>query len=279
MTSKIYISKVESINDGDDKTAAANVENIISLRHPKSDASASYAFKNGLLQELHWFKQSYGSWFLGDYVCEDGSLYISTPVDPIFILLPIFADARMKRGTDLGVFRQLDEILYIEGYPGYRRLMSMAEDSMHLVCEVKEVGSSKFFRLDDSKVLSWLCCKVVHLKASLAKLDKNYAIQDERETLKEIVSILGEYLKDEPWLTLLCSHLKLNWQEALQNTPRNEKEPGFLEDTPMPSRPLSGKVDTAKKKSSNAKQTKKLKAETDSQNIKNMFQRVTRRRS
>ena len=25
---------------------------------------------NGLLQELHWFKQSYGSWFVGDYVCE-----------------------------------------------------------------------------------------------------------------------------------------------------------------------------------------------------------------
>ncbi|ONK58079.1 uncharacterized protein A4U43_C09F7900 [Asparagus officinalis] len=62
---------------------------------------------------------------------------------------------------------------------------------------------------------------------------------DQSIVVKEVVSKLGEYLKDEPWLTLLYSHLKLNWHEALQNTPRNEKEPGFLEDTPMPSRPLS----------------------------------------
>lgn len=30
----------------------------------------SYLHRDGVLQELHWFKQSYGSWFLGDYVCE-----------------------------------------------------------------------------------------------------------------------------------------------------------------------------------------------------------------
>lgn len=109
----------------------------------------SYLHRDGVLQELHWFKQSYGSWFLGDYVCEgimigwgfgadhqtkllpfslhpshnrldtlnlywkkkknckfwysacwsavaDGSLYTATPVDPVFIFLPIFEEARMK---------------------------------------------------------------------------------------------------------------------------------------------------------------------------------------
>lgn len=44
---------------------------------------------------------------------------------------------KMQKGTDLGMFRQLDEILYVEGYPGYLHLMSMAVDSMQLVCEVK----------------------------------------------------------------------------------------------------------------------------------------------
>ncbi|OMP03527.1 Ribonuclease H2, subunit B [Corchorus olitorius] len=56
----------------------------------------SYLLCNGSLQELHWFKQSYGSWFLGDYVSEDGSLYTATPIDPVFIMLPIFEEARMK---------------------------------------------------------------------------------------------------------------------------------------------------------------------------------------
>nr|DAD44024.1 TPA_asm: hypothetical protein HUJ06_002254 [Nelumbo nucifera] len=67
------------------------------LRHPKSGDTTSYFFINGSIQEFHWFKQSYGSWFIGDYVCEDGCLYTATPIDPIFILLPIFEEARMKK--------------------------------------------------------------------------------------------------------------------------------------------------------------------------------------
>lgn len=33
-------------------------------------STTCYAFINGFLQELNWFKQLYGSWFLGDSVCE-----------------------------------------------------------------------------------------------------------------------------------------------------------------------------------------------------------------
>ncbi|EMS63126.1 Ribonuclease H2 subunit B [Triticum urartu] len=118
-----------------------------------------YLFTDGQLHEFNWFKERYGSWFLGDYVCEDGSVYYCTLVDPIFVLLPLFEAARMSNGKDLGKFRQLDEILYIEGYPGYQHLMSIAGKHMELVCEVKEVANMKFFRLDDSKVLTWMCCK------------------------------------------------------------------------------------------------------------------------
>jgi ribonuclease H2 subunit B len=98
----------------------------------------------------------------------DGSVYYCTLVDPIFVLLPLFEAARMsvctykdifrgmwfifrpillnlkanllpvlQSGKDLGKFRQLDEILYIEGYPGYQHLMSIAGNHMELVCEVK----------------------------------------------------------------------------------------------------------------------------------------------
>ncbi|KAI8547769.1 hypothetical protein RHMOL_Rhmol07G0221300 [Rhododendron molle] len=43
---------------------------LLSLRHPKSGNSTCFLLINGGLQEIHWFKQSYGSWFVGDYVCE-----------------------------------------------------------------------------------------------------------------------------------------------------------------------------------------------------------------
>nr|XP_033516956.1 ribonuclease H2 subunit B isoform X2 [Nicotiana tomentosiformis] len=187
------------------------VGQLLSLQHPKSGNATCYVCVDGSLQELHWFKQSYGSWFLGDYVCEDGRLYTATPVDPVFVLLPIFEEARMKKNDDQGKFRQLDEITYVVGYPGYQHLSSVAENCMQVVCDVKDIGKTQFYRLNDEKVLKWLCFKVIQLKKTLLTLDKNYAARDKKEILTDAVSIIGEYLKDEPWLKLLCSKL---WERA-----------------------------------------------------------------
>ncbi|KAM0054220.1 putative ribonuclease H2 subunit B, wHTH domain-containing protein [Helianthus debilis subsp. tardiflorus] len=150
----------------------------------------------------------------------DGGLYTATPVDPVFILLPMFDQARMKNGNDPGKFRQLDEIIYIHDYPGYRCLSTVAESSMQIVCDFKEIGSTKFFRLNDSKVLAWMLCKVQQLKQTLVKLDKNYAARSEKEictvcetymsarVLADVVMILGEYLADDPWCKVLCDNLR-----------------------------------------------------------------------
>ncbi|KAL2896753.1 Ribonuclease H2 subunit B [Bienertia sinuspersici] len=226
----------------DNGTSGLGSGSLLSLRHPKTGNATDYLFINEGLHELQWFKKSHASWFLGDYVCEDGSLYLSTPVDPIFIMLPIFADARMKKGNDPGKFRQLDEIIYIDGYPGYQHLLPVLEKSMGVVCEVKEIGSTKFFRLDDSKVLAWLCVKVDRLKQTLLTLDKNYAAQDDKHTLAEAVSILREYMKDEPW------------------------ENGRTEST-------------NKKAAKTPSQAKMAKMEKDSHNIRDMFSRATRSRT
>ncbi|WVZ21614.1 hypothetical protein V8G54_008936 [Vigna mungo] len=269
---------------------------MILLRHPKSGNATQYLFANGMLQELQWFKNLYGSWFLGDYITEDGRLYLSTPIDPVFIMLPIFEEARMKKGDDLGRFRQLDEILFIDGYPGYMQLMSVVENCMRVVSEIKEVGSSKFFRLDDSKVLRWLCYKVFQLKQTLPNLDKNYAVQSEKDTCKvftiilcsvgcwrilfcrviDAVSILGEYLKEKPWLELLCNHLKLNILEVTGKVQVYDEgsNPGLCNEL-QEQRSEDKKATTAKK----GRQAKKVKLETESHNIKDMFTRASRKKS
>ncbi|XP_057968673.1 uncharacterized protein LOC131158093 [Malania oleifera] len=252
---------------------------ILSLCHPKSGNTSCYLFINEVLQELHWFKQSYQSRFMGDYVCEDGCLYTATPVDPVFILLPIFEEARMKKAGDPGKFRQLDEIVFVTGYPGYRHLLSIAETSMQLVCEIKEIGSVKFFRLDDTKVLAWLYCKVQQLKQTLSALDKNYAAQDERDTLADAVSILGEYLKDEPWLKLLCNYLKLNIPDAAVKAVDMELLPASVGSSLSSSTSVQGKSRCDKGSTKSGKQAKKVKMGTDSRNIKEMFSRASRKRS
>ncbi|KAL9363674.1 hypothetical protein Peur_046459 [Populus x canadensis] len=277
--SRLLIAPAPSPTAGD--TAAGINGCLLLLRHPKSGNATNYLLSHdnegAVLQELHWFKQSYASWFLGDYVSQDGSLYTATPVDPVFILLPIFEEARMKKRDDLGKFRQLDEIIFINDYPGYHHLMSIAENCMGVVCEIKEIGSSKFFRLDDSKVLAWLYCKVFQLKNALCSLDKNYAAQDEKYTLAGAVSILGEYVKDEPWLMLLLDHLKLNLLEVTSKVLEAENFPTNAEHNPVSSSLLQEKDRSEDKTKRSGKQAKKAKVETESRNIREMFRRACRK--
>ncbi|XP_049931750.1 uncharacterized protein LOC116248298 isoform X2 [Nymphaea colorata] len=243
---------------------------LLSLRHPKSGKPTSYVLLNGTLQEIHWFKQPFGSWFVGDYVCEDGGLYVATPIDPVFIFLPIFEEARMKRGDELGVFRNLDEILFVHGYPAYSHLLPFVEESMHVVCEVKEVGSMKFYRLDDLKVLAWLCQKVEHLKSTLPTLNEMYSLRDEKDTLMDAVSLLGEYLKDDPWLKQLCQHLRLNMEET-------DKKARIIEPVPFVSEASPVQNGRERNTPGNKKQPKKMKVETGSKNIKDMFRSASKK--
>ena len=55
---------------------------------------AQYMRVGGHLQEVNWFKERYRSWFLGDSVISYGGLYLSTPVDPLFLALPILEASR-----------------------------------------------------------------------------------------------------------------------------------------------------------------------------------------
>ncbi|KAK6133742.1 hypothetical protein DH2020_032453 [Rehmannia glutinosa] len=261
----------------DPSTSGKHVGKFLSLRHPRTGNTTCYLYNDGVLQELHWFKQSYGSWFLGDYVCEDGRLYTATPVDLVFILLPIFEEARMKKGNEPGKFRQLDEIIYVNGYPGYESLSSIAERAMQVVCDLKEVGCTKFFRLNDVKVLKWLCYKVHQLKQTLPTLDKNYAARDEKDTLFDAVSVMREYLKDEPWVNLLCNKLKLNLQD-FTNAQDIETLPPSMGSGPASFNPVQENNGTDKKAARTTRSNKKAKVEKDSQNIKDMFSRATRKR-
>ncbi|KAK4358051.1 hypothetical protein RND71_023661 [Anisodus tanguticus] len=252
------------------------VKQLLSLRHPKSGNATCYLCVDGSLQELHWFKQSYGSWFLGDYICEDGRLYTATPVDPVFVLLPIFEEARMKKKDDPGKFRQVDEIIYVAGYPGYQHFSSVAENCMQVVCDVKDIGMTKFFRLNDEKVLKWLCLKVIQLKKTLLTLDKNYAARDKKEILTDAVSIIGEYLKDEPWLKLLCCKLSIDLQDDTEAS-NSEIHSSPAENSFKPFNHEQGKSEGQEKNTRSKRQTKKIKVETNSLNIKDMFSRATRR--
>ncbi|XP_062224817.1 uncharacterized protein LOC133923550 [Phragmites australis] len=68
---------------------ASDQGDVLTLRHPRSGDGTGYLFMDGQLHEINWFKERYGAWFLGDYVCEDGGLYYCTLVDPVCRMVKI----------------------------------------------------------------------------------------------------------------------------------------------------------------------------------------------
>ncbi|CAI5481756.1 unnamed protein product [Closterium sp. Yama58-4] len=156
-----------------------------------------------------------GAWWLHvtcSPLCLHETLFMATPIDAAFLLLPILDKSRMKGSSSEGMFRSLDEICTVDGFPSYGWLQSQgvwdpvlplitdirgALPPAHLypsrptspisstltstpascvliptvllcvsvlpvvvLCGVAEVGSTRFYRLNDRRVLAWLTCKV-----------------------------------------------------------------------------------------------------------------------
>lgn len=223
--SRVLIARLPS--EGIHESAASIEGCLLHLKHPKTGAKACYMITGDTLQEIHWFKEQFSSWFLGNHVLEDGSLYIGTPVDPIFLLLPVLDDAQMKKADDAGKFRSLEDILYVEGYPGYLHLSCMLGNALDAVCEVRDVGASKFYRLEDSKVLSWLSCKVKLTMQGLGTLEGYAGIL---ESAKEVqaIGLVGDYLNESRWRESLCQHLGVDSQATIKLECKETYESDFV---------------------------------------------------
>jgi len=62
--------------------------NIISLPHPKKNTLCRYMTLNKQLLEISKFHNKPSSWFIDNSVRYDGSLYVTTPIDTLYLLLP-----------------------------------------------------------------------------------------------------------------------------------------------------------------------------------------------
>ncbi|KAJ7537717.1 hypothetical protein O6H91_11G018400 [Diphasiastrum complanatum] len=237
---------------------------FLHLRNPKSGTRSCYILMDESLQELQWFKQRYGSWFIGDSVCEDGSLYLASPIDPIFMALPILEEARLKKGDDKGKFRSLEDIMFLEGYPAYRQLMPTIRNSIDAVCEVKEIGTEKYYRLDDCKVLGWLCCKVKQTSDALKSSGTNlFSMYTEEDLNVYTIGLLGEYLKVDPWIERVCNYFRIDLEASKKVRP-----PAAL--TTLPSIPFKATLET---KSSNLSKKVKRVPQPGASKITSFFAR------
>uniref|UniRef100_T1HQT3 Ribonuclease H2 subunit B n=1 Tax=Rhodnius prolixus TaxID=13249 RepID=T1HQT3_RHOPR len=196
-----------------------NTIDVLKLRHPKTGEGA-YFVVNKIVHEIIKFSDDKRSYFIDDNVTSDGDLYFSTPVDPMFLILPYLTQAKHCS--------PLDQILVDEDFPEIGRLLNCdGIKLLHLVADRKGDEELQAYIYNEDKTLTWLQKKVDRIVTTLktqglhvsfssaasANFVKSEKAQDTPESyLKYAVGLLGEYLQPQ-MLTKLIDFLGLQLEE------------------------------------------------------------------
>jgi hypothetical protein len=136
--------------------------------------------------ELQRIYQAPSSWIIQHGVQEDGSLYMATRIDPLFLALPLLERGRGRTAESEGRFMQLDQLLPKADFPaallggnangaaaattdsGSPAAVSVVggrvgRASVYDVCDKRDGWNEPVVRLSDAKVVAWLRRKVARL--------------------------------------------------------------------------------------------------------------------
>jgi ribonuclease H2 subunit B len=169
------------------------------------------------------------SWFLNDKSIEDGGVFLTSEIDPIFMMLPILDKARKAKVGTPGVF--LSPIsLFEEVDTSVSRYLKPFVPSLDAVCDVRSQGNDKYYRLNDDRVVLWLqhkldgLCEVLNSSPDFASSlvrahasnfrSRNTQPLTTTELLKLGVGFLGEYL-EKKWVTVLESKIGVSNADLL----------------------------------------------------------------
>ncbi|KAM6502018.1 Ribonuclease H2, subunit B [Amanita muscaria] len=174
------------------------------------------------------------SWFLKGEIISDGKLLVMTPIDLVFLLLPILQAYEDKYENH---FRQMDDIFEdaarkIENSVSNDQVSSRdilqfasfqcTKDALQRICDVKEVTPDIIvYRYNPNKVVEYLKKKVTYLTASpiidgsktiIRSLAKDGLMEDGNEQLLEVgriraaCEVLGQYLPTNTRSALFASY-------------------------------------------------------------------------
>lgn len=189
-----------------ENTTNDHENDIVILRHPNNGETGAFLFSkdNRYIQEILTYIDDKRSWFIDESVKSSGTLKISTPIDPIFLVLPYL------RGENSATL--LDQLLHDDMYPETKRLLQ-CEDLKYLTCVADEtvLGDIVAYKYNERKTLGWLKKKTdtlvkmlklnnIHLTsdATSATFKKtNRELLDDNIYLRYAADIVSEYLSKD----------------------------------------------------------------------------------
>ncbi|XP_032776841.2 ribonuclease H2 subunit B isoform X1 [Daphnia magna] len=189
----------------------------VNLRNPKTGSGTLYAFSHNYtkIYEINQFDEPKRSWFIDNSVQSDGSLFLTTSIDPLFLILPYLYKAKYTS--------PIDQLLVDDEYPDTKKLTTCSKmQDLEKIADCKQSGSFQAWKYNEQKTLNWLEKKVSrisqHLKDSSfnvthSTVSANYvkaaaAIVPESSFMRYAFGLVTEYLSDE-LTAALENHLNL----------------------------------------------------------------------
>ncbi|KAK5575789.1 hypothetical protein RB653_006923 [Dictyostelium firmibasis] len=162
---------------------------ILTLPSPKYESvKCRYILdkENGRILEINKFNSKPSSWFIDNGVRNDGSMYLSSDIDPLFLLIPFLEKYKSLHKNE---YLEISSIINDPYYSNLSKI-PFKHSQLSLICDSKDISDSKLYRLEDEKLLIWLRCKVKNIS--------NYL----KETNTDIFKTSNYVKKDLSWETL-----------------------------------------------------------------------------
>lgn len=185
---------------------------VLTLRHPCTGESSKFLCDENAshLYELNSHKDKYGSWFVDAKVQQDGSLFVATRIDPIFIVLPY-----LKNSGQAEKYVILDQILKDDQYPDCHKFVKVIlQSQLGNVADVSGSGDFVGFKYNQEKTLAWLSKKVYNTVEAVRSSGIFIAEQDDDKENDDEIQLeyafrfVSSYLSEDT-ASILQKHLKI----------------------------------------------------------------------
>ncbi|XP_043792886.1 ribonuclease H2 subunit B [Apis laboriosa] len=282
----VFLMKGDNLSNTD-----GGVPDVIKLRHPATNQPAMFVFSPGnvTVQEVLTFDENKRSWFIDDNVKSDGKLHLSTPIDPIFLILPYLRKSQQAQ--------PLEQCLWDEDFPEMTRLTQCQNLKLILIADRKGDESLQAYKFNEEKTLIWLRKKVervvevlkqkgIHvsqgaISATYVKSAKHETVS-EMEYLKYAHGIVSEYLAEDlskklaQYLNILDEtenkKRKLNSPKDNSDEKRSKKDTSENESVLKPKTSESTKLEKPQK-TIGKKELARQKAASGSKSITSFFKK------
>lgn len=116
-----------------DKTEGvkSNSLKLLELKHPATGQTSLYGVNNDEWFEVQRGTEKQSSWFVDQRVLSSGDLYLLTPVDPLYLLIPLLEENKDKLVALKNIIRQ------DPSYKPFFTLVLQRKELLSRICEVE----------------------------------------------------------------------------------------------------------------------------------------------